>query len=680
MGGLSSILAFWKRTREPVENPPNEATHFDFDVFYARALNPPNASLSQTSSAEIETYIRLNGSIHAKKYRDQGLSLDHSLTEDARPKHDALANDKRGLLRELVNNPDGAYLVIENKILDGNLDLEGETINRPLRFRNCIIRGKFWAKDAQLQLLSFYNCEIDELRLHRAVITQSLILHNCKIYRGVQMRGSKIGQSVSFNGSVLGCGQSKVALDLRNSHIGHSLYMSINNADYWGAALEETIPTQDESPFKADGVIRLSGSRVGGSIDFRAAYIKGKRYHNTAYEESVTTAVEAYGIQCGASVHLSRGFHAIGEINFKRARIDLLMDCSYAKFDNGGDPKADALYLRYAVVGTEFFFRFSNRVNGSIDLVGMETNTLHDDIESWNLENIGEQGGYIRLNGLTYDRLVIIGDLRERMRWLGAQPPGEGDGQKAGYEFRPQPWTQIANVLEKAGNLARAEEFRYERDYKRLLADPGIPLRPNDIGSFVWRHIIVSGHYLLNGFDRRPLRAVGLSLAIISICMLVFLRAYDIGMIKPSQPVVILTLQENQLETVKAARATESSAVPNLFAEPQGMAISKLVCVPRDYETFNPVLYSVDVFLPFLDFHQEANWAVRLKQDNSQLEQSCRAQKPQITYGFPTEVLHPADWLVVKFAKGISQLERTLGWLLTIMAGLAFTGTLRQNL
>lgn len=595
-------------------------------------------------------------------------------------------------LESFAANRIGAYCIFENLDIEGDIDLEGEEFNRPLRFRNCRISGKFWAKDARFRLLCFYDCEMQELRLHRATVEQSVIVQRCSISRGVQMRSAIVGQSVSFAGSIVSAGDVKpVSLDLSNCRIERSLFLSVDDHSDWPGTIDgELFESQSGRNFQSSGVVRLSGIEVGGNIDCRGARILGKKAHHISREQEVLTAIDGMGLRCGGSFYLSRGFKSLGEVNLKRGRISLLLDCGHAEFDNGGDANADALYLRYINIGTDFFYFGSKRVSGAIDLCGMETKTFHDDIDSWNLDNIGKRNGYIRLNGLVYDRLVNNASIRDRVRWLEAQPPGEGDGKKSKFGFRPQPWTQLADALERAGHRRRADEFRYLRDRKRLRTYTKEDTTGNEYVFYIWRGILWL-HGLLNGFNHRPLRTSFYSALSILLFGVVYARAYEIGMIKPSQPIVFLALEQNELANAAAfGEIGPGLSLEALSVVPVGgiradepiaahKAHLRLVCPPKDYEPFNPFLYSFDVFLPFLDFHQESNWEVRFDMYERKASEVCLKEKPQRDFGFDSEPLRTFDGLISKYAKLAAIFERILGWLLTLLAGVAFAGILRQS-
>jgi hypothetical protein len=141
-------------------------------------------------------------------------------------------------------------------------------------------------------------------------------------------------------------------------------------------------------------------------------------------------------------------------------------------------------------------------------------------------------------------------DAHTRLRWLALQPPG----------FHPQPYRQLAKVLRESGDEPGALQVQIAEQDARY-RESGL------LGRF-------AGAFLKGtiGYGYRPLRTVGWSLLFVLFGWSVVWAAKRAGVMRATWP-------EN---------APASS-------EP-------------DYEDLHPFLYSLDVFLPFVNLHQEHYW------------------------------------------------------------------------
>jgi hypothetical protein len=83
--------------------------------------------------------------------------------------------------------------------------------------------------------------------------------------------------------------------------------------------------------------------------------------------------------------------------------------------------------------------------------------------------------------------------------------------------------------------------------------------------------------------------------------------------------------------------------------------------VSVNYPVFNPLVYSLDVFLPIVDFHQESHW----------LPNSKKGTDKTLVFLFKTRsdnLLHCYFWLHI-----------VLGWVFTSLWVAGFTGLIRSQ-
>ena len=140
-----------------------------------------------------------------------------------------------------------------------------------------------------------------------------------------------------------------------------------------------------------------------------------------------------------------------------------------------------------------------------------------------------------------------------RLRWISLQPPVRGG-------FEPQPYRQLAKVYRESGLDNEAVQVLIaEEDARYALHGPLGRLW----GAFLKTTI---------GYGHRPLRAIFWSLAVIVLGWLMVALGARAGVMRATWP---------------------DSPPPS---------------EPATYEKLHPLLYSLDVFLPFVNLHQEHYW------------------------------------------------------------------------
>ena len=186
----------------------------------------------------------------------------------------------------------------------------------------------------------------------------------------------------------------------------------------------------------------------------------------------------------------------------------------------------------------------------SMNLAGANVGILNDDSRSW------PAPGKLQLGGFTYTQLVGVAsdgrsllDARSRLRWLALQP-----------DFHAQAYRQLAKVLRDSGDDTGANEVLIVAENRRYA---GYGRAGALLGGFL---------NLTVGYGHKPFRTLAWSLLVILIGWPIVRMADRAGVMRPTWP-------EN---------------APN---------------IPEShYEELHPFLYSVDVFLPFVDLHQEHYW------------------------------------------------------------------------
>jgi hypothetical protein len=307
--------------------------------------------------------------------------------------------------------------------------------------------------------------------------------------------------------------------------------------------------------FESHGAVDLGGATIGGNLHFDSGHFINPN----------NVAISAPGASVGGVIFLIRfdsdgDAKVTGSANFSYDRVGNSVIVDHARFlgPAGGQQGFIATGIS---VERAFTWRNVTLQNGAqLDLSDAAVGSLRDDEQSW------PAPGRLMIDGLTYNSLtservkrlnrfahnsaVYFDPVRNRLQWLALQPPG----------FHSQPYTELAKYYANSGEEAAAvrvyiagEDDRYSRF---------------GLFGYFW------GGLLKNtiGYGHRPLLAFDWSMLIIVLGWAAVLMGKRAGVMR-------LTWPEN-------------------LPPPSGDI----------YAGLHPLLYSLDVFLPFVNLHQEGYW------------------------------------------------------------------------
>ena len=403
--------------------------------------------------------------------------------------------------------------------------------------------------------------------------------------------------------------------------------------------------------FSSNGEVRLLGARTDGNLDCTSGQFRNP-------EEK---ALGADNIHVGGTVFLlGDDFYAEGEVRLPNARIGAL-ECG-GMFVNqkaialgasdmevaGGVTLGACFRGEVLLVGTRIKTSLSmqgifdnpqgvalnaERIEakqgilwapcgggGDIHLSFSKIGVLAERIDAW-------ESFSVALDGFVYEQFANPMDARSRIAWLSSRP--------SEMPFSPQPYDQAAKVLSDMGYPVDAWDIlRKKRQLKR---------KHNKL-SWLQR---VSGEMvdLLTDFVYRPLRTMKWTVGIVFVGAIVFASADHYGRIVPQQSVAL---------TQKAYQdAIKSGGHPF-------QAVRK--AIPH-YPGFNPLVFSLDVFVPLFNLHQELYWAPDPGRDD--LVRRLIQKKWEFK----------GVWLLTAWY----WFEIVAGWILTSLFLLSVTGLLRPQ-
>jgi hypothetical protein len=302
--------------------------------------------------------------------------------------------------------------------------------------------------------------------------------------------------------------------------------------------------------------------RVGGGLIFRDVHIDGgveisgttigaDLILDGSFLDPGMTAIDASSIDVAGNVIIGYGlpFVSDGLVNFITAKIGTDFIVAQGTFSGAaGTPHgldASGISVKNALVWTHV----SLPNGGFLYLMGASAEALIDDEKSW------PSPGNLLLDGFTYtgfsqtDGTGAPGDADTRLRWLRLQPG-----------FHPQPYSQLAKVLSESGDQAGAIQVLIASDdanYRRF----------GPLGR-IWGGFLNA----TIGYGYEPLRAILWSAAVVLFGSIVVTAGKRAGVMRFKWP--------------------------DVDPPPPGDSTVGL----------HPMLYSLDVFLPFVNLHQEQHW------------------------------------------------------------------------
>jgi sRNA-binding regulator protein Hfq len=377
----------------------------------------------------------------------------------------------------------------------------------------------------------------------------------CNLRNGFTAKGAvyfmdtTIGKSVDCSGGEFVNG-SAVAFSADGTKVGGSMYM--------------------RNGFKAEGEVRIFGATIGRNLEFSAGQLINRN----------AIALTADGVNVGNCIYFTRSFKADGEVRLLGASIGGNLECDGAQF-NGPSTSAGsyALHADAIKINGSVYLRMGFEANGKVgftsayvahhfqwhhvkspekaafDLRSAKVGTFCDEEKSW------PNAGNLLLDGFVYDEIQHLAptDAKTRIKWIKRQPRGQ---------FLPQPYEQLAKVLQKMGHDDEVAKVMIEKNddvaHRIAFFHPGRWLE------FCFK--------LFVGYGYRPWRAFGWSLLIIAIGTLLFSFGDRVGIMTP--------IKENAY-VLSGGRTQRLS---------------------ENYPKFNSFIYSLEMFTPLLKLEMGEYW------------------------------------------------------------------------
>jgi hypothetical protein len=450
---------------------------------------------------------------------------------------------------------------------------------------DCMLDGPLHAFDARLRSLNLTGSSLAGLRADRVSVAGGLFLRSGFSCAGpISLAGAQIGGDLDCSGGRFDAPAAN-AIDLSGANIGGQIFMG--------------------DGFAAKGAVRLVGTGIGGDL-----CASGGLFSNPG-----AVAIGADALRAGGNVLLDTGTQVAGELRLAGASIAGHLSLETGQFDNAG---AVAIHAENAEIGHALILRHA-AIDGQVVLTDATSGSLADDLDSW-------PQGQVVLDGFRYQRISSPEVSSEmRLDWLSRQVPAD-----IGATFRPQPWEHLIRVLRdmghardatmvaigkqlalrRAGHIGnRSDRQRFAPFWHRSATLLRLRTAANHAANLAgntatrWLH---DAYGVIAGFGYRPGRIVMWMLVVWLVGGLYFDRMAREGIMAPAEPTLLIAALDGT-KRPSAQSGPGNCGVRNEVAP----AYYWWACpgMPSEYPHYNPWLFSADLILPVVDFHQFTFWA-----------------------------------------------------------------------
>ena len=495
------------------------------------------------------------------------------------------------------------------------------------------------------------------LRLSGAAIVGPLDLEGCRIPRDIGLSDCRFDSTINLRAAVIDSlyldGSVLPGLIADKLEARGGIYLRSTTVTgpvrLPGARLSGGLVCDGATLMRPDGVaLEAPGLETRGGVMLRGATLTGGLVMAGARLDDDLDLLGASIANPDSGAVIADGITVRGNIIARRATLTGGCTLTGARiggevvFDSGqfSAPGEAAIALNRAVVDGSVSLREGTRITGLLNLNGTTVDSVIDAADCW------PESGDLALNRFIYKGFLSgPTDATARLDWLSRQNPG-----RWGEDFWPQPYEQLAAVLEQTGHGDEARRVliakeRLQRRARRRRARPA-----------VWRGVLWLKDGLLKltvGYGRRPLLAALWLLVFWFAGGIVYSAAQWQDALRPNVPVVLRSPEWVLCGLPAGAQLTLTSTGqtrPALAAPGE----SQLECYLRQpeaasYPKYNPWMHALDAALPALDTGQADSWA--------------------------PDVRHPMGY----GAKAFGYVLTVVGWALSLLAVAGFSGLVRSR-
>jgi hypothetical protein len=330
-------------------------------------------------------------------------------------------------------------VTVHDATIEGSLDLEGCSVDKPLVFLRCRFvpaageRSAISLRDARLKRIALYECTVSgAIKADRAFIESAFFLTTCTITGLVRLRGASIGEALAMDATNIDNGSDTAILAdglklggpwiMRATRVtGETRFAGarIGGGLLWeDAELKSSTVALNADGAIGEGVWVLRRAKVSGSVRVRGFSVKAIDAHNAA----ITASGEAFngrGANVGSDV-IFDGARIAGGILLGRARVGGELSVRGAEITGQGPDWAIA---GAGLIVEQGINLAGARLNGGLSLAGarISQGILANDVT---IEGPGRaiEADVMHLGG---NWIMRNGKLKGSIRFAGAQIEGQ---------------------------------------------------------------------------------------------------------------------------------------------------------------------------------------------------------------------------------------------------------------
>jgi hypothetical protein len=564
----------------------------------------------------------------------------------------------------------GVY--IKGAVINGRLDFQDARIAVPLRFDDCVFTDVVDLQHANIKRLKLWNCELQRgIKADRLSVDGDVIINKCRSFAPIDFPSANIRSRMILDGTTIEIKRSndhndplsdttraRNITDIYDSGFNRSL-ISVDNGIFFAQG------------FSCDGVVDLHNSNIRGNVEFLGVSIKSNAKDQGWIAIDLSNSViEGYlfirqSSRIEGVIDLFSAQMKLGEIRESvigprqdqvnsKVSLDAERMVVHRNFVIGRNSTVmGGANLLGAQIGGELIIQSQESgsrksesllsIQGELNLMHSVIGNLKVDFAAW-LRSADLGKLFPKINGCRYaeiskDEEPLFVDTAELIKWL--KTAKDGSDVKGGYNsrhnipniimnplmswfdispFHPQPFEHLASLLRSNGRNDDAKEIAVAKLQLAIWAPSKSKNGSGKVVSILLA-MLKFFFYWIFGFGYRTKRMVGFSCLIIVICSFIYQYAYIEDKMGVSRELVYLN-SRHEIAVTMAPEKTES-------AEKNGQSrIWRLLKVlsfqdykiigeqtnslrawpPDEYTSFNAIVFSLDVFLPIVNLHQEEAW------------------------------------------------------------------------
>ena len=420
----------------------------------------------------------------------------------------------------------------------------------------------------------------------------------------VRLLGAKIGGVLSSRQGSFNC--RELALDIDGATIEGSCFF--------------------DHGFLALGKVDLSNATINGNLHCQGGTFSCK-----------SQAIHAPRITVGDNVNLGKDCRVAGQVSFQAASIGGDITFAHGSFE--GKP---CVNLRNAEIEGMLVWRDIEHARGELNLSGATCRTLNMDWKSW------EKPDQVRIDNFTYKGFSELPkgcDANFWTDWLERQPKRHLEER-----YRPNPYSQLAGVLQTMGHEEEARAIRIEQRKRQSLFTKKFEAVPDRWESKLMRKFIVFWNFIqwaIVSYGYRPGKAVFFLALIVAMGTGIYDFAARNGIMTPTHPLIFKEA---------AGGSIPKQCSKNWVYPAKNIKTKCEAAVPSEYSTFSAFIYSVDTAIPVVNFRMESDWSPRV------------VTWDEGKYYFPGRLVRAWEWIQI-----------ALGWGFSLLFVSAIGGVIRRD-